>query len=96
MDEHKIRVSSKGQVVIPEEIRKKYGITAGMELILKPLDKNRIIVEKVPRLSELFGFLGKAETRGVLEKEREEESNIERTRDEELFQTHKKSKQRKD
>jgi AbrB family looped-hinge helix DNA binding protein len=95
MKEHKIRVSSKGQVVIPEEIRKKYGITAGMELTLKPLDKNRLIVEKVPRLSELFGFLGKAETRSTLEKARKAEAKIELERDEELFRTHKKSKQQK-
>ena len=56
-----------------------------MELILKPLDKDRMIVEKVPRLSEFFGFLGKAETRSALEKEREEELKIERLRDEEIF-----------
>ncbi|MDA4131104.1 MAG: AbrB/MazE/SpoVT family DNA-binding domain-containing protein [Thaumarchaeota archaeon] len=95
MDEHKIRVSTKGQVVIPEEIRKRYGIIPGMELTLKPLDKNRIIVEKVPRLSEFFGFLGKAETIEVLRKERQLEFKVERERDEELRRIHKKPKQQR-
>ncbi len=84
MEGHKIRVSSKGQVVIPEEIRKKYRINAGTELVLKPLDENRLIVEKVPRLSELFSFLGEAKTTNLLRKEREGEAKAERERDEEL------------
>ena len=84
MREHKIRVSTKGQVVIPEEIRKEYGIETGSELTLKPLDKNRLILEKVPKLSELFGFLGEADSIKVLAKERDREVRIERERDEEL------------
>ena len=84
MPEHKIRVSSKGQVVIPEEIRKEYGIKTGSELTLKPLDETRLILEKVPKLSELFSFLGRVETAKLLTKERERESKIERERDEEL------------
>ncbi len=67
-----------------------------MELILRPLDKNRLIVEKVPKLSELLGFLGKAETRIKLEKERKAEAKIERKRDEELSRIGKKSRQRRD
>ena len=86
MSEHKLRVSSKGQVVIPEEIRRKYKISSGTELLLKPLDDSRMIIEKVPKLSELFGFLGKAKATTILEKERETEVNAELERDEELRQ----------
>lgn len=92
MSEHKIRVSSKGQVVIPEEIRKEYGIRTGSELTLKPLDENRLILEKVPKLSALFGFLGEAKTAKQLAKERERESKIERGRIEELRRALKGSK----
>ena len=48
------------------------------------LDKNRLILEKVPKLSELFGFLGEADSIKVLAKERDREVRIERERDEEL------------
>ena len=54
MAEHKLRVSSKGEIVIPEAIRIKYGVSSGTELLLKPLDENRLIIEKIPKLSALF------------------------------------------
>lgn len=92
MRDHKIRVSSKGQVVIPEDMRKEYGITTGSELILKPLDENRLILEKVPKLSDLFGFLGKANAAKLLAKERETELVAERERDEELRRVLKRAK----
>ena len=57
MKEHKVRVSSKGQVVIPQEIRKEYGISAGTELTLRPLDENSLVFEKVPKLSEFLACL---------------------------------------
>lgn len=82
--QHKVRVSSKGQIVIPEELRKRYDITQGTELILEPVDERKMIVERVPKLSELFGFLGQAKTATLLAKEREKELKIERERDEEL------------
>ena len=84
MLEHKIRVSSKGQVVIPEEIRIKYKISTGTELTLKPLDENRLVIERVPKLSELFGFLGKTNATTFLERDRDAEVKSERERDEEL------------
>ena len=70
--------------MIPEEIRRRYRITTGTELTLKPLDENRLIVEKIPHLSEFFGVLGKATTADLLEKEREKEGKSERERREEL------------
>jgi AbrB family looped-hinge helix DNA binding protein len=72
-DKYRVKVSSKGQIVIPSEIRDRYGFTEGTELIVKPLDENRLLLEKVPRLSELFGFLGKAKVSRVLLEARERE-----------------------
>ncbi len=54
MAEHKLRVSSKGEIVIPEAIRIKYGPPSGTELLLKPLDENRLIIEKIPKLPRTF------------------------------------------
>jgi len=85
MQEHRVRVSSKGQVVIPQEIRNEYRISSGTELTLKPLDKNRIIIERVPKLSEYFGSLGSVRATDLLEEARRSELKIERERDEELL-----------
>ena len=54
---YKARVSSKGRVVIPREVREKYGYRKGAELIITPIDKGRLLLERVPGLSELFSFL---------------------------------------
>ena len=54
------RVSAKGQVVIPKAVRERLGIEKGLELTLIPLDENRLLLEKVPRLSHLFKFMGRA------------------------------------
>lgn len=40
-----IKVSSKGQIVIPEELRKELGIKEGTKLILIT-EENKIIIEK--------------------------------------------------
>jgi len=84
MQEHKLRVSTKGQVVIPEDIRKKYNITPGTELTIRPLDETKLIIERVPKLSELFGLLGNVATSDILNKLRKDESKVERERQEEL------------
>lgn len=83
----KTKVSAKGQVVIPKELREKYGYDMGDELTLTPLDENRILLEKTPRLSELFGFLGNAEASRILLKNREEETSAEVERKTELKRT---------
>ena len=83
-DKYKVKVSSKGQIVIPSEIRDRYGFAKGTELIVKPLDENRILLEKVPRLSELFGFLGEAKASKVLLEAREREACAENERRKEL------------
>ena len=41
------RVSIKGQVVIPADIRKKYGIKYGDKVIVKTTAKGEIVVTKV-------------------------------------------------
>lgn len=78
--EYRVRVSSKGQVVIPGEIRDRYGYTSGTELIVRALDENRLLLERVPRLSELFGFLGEAKVSRVLLEAREREACAENER----------------
>jgi AbrB family looped-hinge helix DNA binding protein len=81
---YKIKVSSKGQIVIPGEIREKYGFTRGTELVVTLLDENRLLLEKVPKLSDLFGSLGNVEASKILQVDRECEIRAERERREEL------------
>jgi len=81
---HKTRVSSKGQIVIPGEIRKKYEYGKGTELIITPLDENRMLLERVPKLSKLFGLVGDVEASKVLLMEREREVRAEMKRHREL------------
>ena len=80
----KIRMSSKGQIVIPGEIREKYRFKKGTELIVTLLDENRILLERVPKLSDFFGFLGEIKASRVLLMEREREVRSEKERREEL------------
>lgn len=82
--EYKTKISSKGQVVIPKVIREKYGYREGVEITFKPIDNTRLLIERSPRLSELFGFLGKAEASKVLLEERAREAEAERERNKEL------------
>jgi len=79
----KVKVSSKGQIVIPGEIREKYGYERGTELIVTPLDENRILLERVPKLSKFFGFLGGVEASKILlmEREREVRAEVERRKE---------------
>jgi hypothetical protein len=44
------------------------------ELTLIPLDENRLLLEKIPRLSQLFSFMGRAPGGAVLLEERESEA----------------------
>jgi len=82
--EFKTRISTKGQIVIPKEIREKYGFRKGVEVIIKPLDETRLIIKRAPRLSELFGFLGEAKATEMLLEERKKEIEIEEERISEL------------
>ena len=81
---YKIKVSSKGQIVIPSEIRDNYGYTKGTELVVTMLDENRLLLERVPKLSDLFGFLGNVEASRSLLADREREAKVEKERREEI------------
>lgn len=82
--EYKTRVSAKGQVVIPKDLRESHGLDTGVELTLTPLDENRILLERVPSLSELFGFLGRVKASKILLRQRESETKAESERQVEL------------
>lgn len=81
---YKIKVSSKGQIVIPSEIRDNYGFAKGTELVVTMLDENRLLLERVPKLSGLFGFLGNVEASRSLLADREHEVKVEKERREEI------------
>lgn len=64
-------------MVIPKEIREKYGFREGTEVIVRPVSETAILLERAPRLSELFGFMGDARAAEVLLRERGEEASVE-------------------
>lgn len=81
---YRTRISAKGQIVIPKELRERYGYKKGVELLVVSLDENRLLLERVPKLSEMFGILGDAIASKVLLKHREEELSAEEERKAEL------------
>lgn len=81
---YRVKVSSKGQVVIPSEIRDNYGFAKGTVLVVTMLDANRLLLERVPKLSDLFGFLGDVEASRSLLADREREVKVEEERCEEI------------
>jgi hypothetical protein len=48
------------------------------------LDENRLLLERVPKLSDLFGFLGNVEASRSLSSDREREAKVEKERCEEI------------
>jgi AbrB family looped-hinge helix DNA binding protein len=62
------RVTSKGQVTVPEEIRKTLGIEQGDRLEWTAAGKGRVEVRKVRgRISNLVGLLGKPKRSATVE-----------------------------
>lgn len=82
--EYRTRVSSKGQIVIPKAIRDKLGYREGIEIVLRPVNDTKLIIERAPKLTELFGFMGEAKVSNVLVKERDREVKAEKEREREL------------
>jgi len=70
--------------VIPKDLRENLRIDTGVELTLTPLDENRILLERVPPLSELFGFLGRTKASKILLRQRASETKAESERQLEL------------
>jgi antitoxin PrlF len=82
-----IRVSKKGQATIPKELRERFGIeTPGKVLIHE--EEGKIVVEPLPSVEEMQGVhAGRYEKGDVLEhlqEMKEEDSRLERERDEQL------------
>lgn len=53
------RMTSKGQVTIPVEVRRRLGVEAGDSLLFEPLDEGEVRLRVVKRrhLADLFGSL---------------------------------------
>ena len=57
-----MKVMERGQITIPKEIRDRYGIKAGSELKILPVEEGLLLVKEKPGKSpfrEIFGILGK-------------------------------------
>ncbi len=59
----KVRLSTKGQLVVPKEIRDRHGWTAGVELVFEDLGGDRVVLRQwgdLPetRLEDLVGCTG--------------------------------------
>jgi AbrB family looped-hinge helix DNA binding protein len=60
--ELRVRLSTKGQLVVPKEIRERHGWSAGVELVLEDLG-DRVVLREVQglpetRLEDLIGCTG--------------------------------------
>jgi AbrB family looped-hinge helix DNA binding protein len=53
----KVRISSKGQIVIPKNIREALNLRKGEELILMPMDEGILMKRPSPRSKGLRGLL---------------------------------------
>ena len=63
-----VLVTRKGQVTVPVELRRKYGIEEGMKMIVEDCGSG-IILKVVPRLEDLVGIdAGKIDVEKSLEK----------------------------
>ncbi len=77
-----VKVSTKGQIVIPTEIRKRHGITSGMELEILDFGKEIILIpvkgDPIRSAKGLIKF--KRPVSKILSDVRKEERKFERTR----------------
>lgn len=56
MEEEVLKVSSKGQVVLPSEVRRTLGISKGQRLVVT-VEGGVILMKPVRRLSEMGGIM---------------------------------------
>jgi len=71
----RVRLSSKGQLVIPQELRERLGLHAGDELVLHLLSDRLVLAEVPPRSpfeEAVAGLRAEAEHRGITPAEVEE------------------------
>ncbi len=66
-----VRISSKGQVVIPKELRTKLGLEAG-DYILMELEGDKVKLSKIQPIERFKGILKKKTDYSDLEEEFEE------------------------
>ena len=75
MTAHVVKVTRRGQTTIPQELREKYGIKEGDDLMIEDID-GRIVIRRIPKLQDLAGAdsdSGEAEeVKKEVEKMREE------------------------
>lgn len=71
--EYKTKISSRGSNIDSQRDQGKYGYREGVEVIFKPISETKLLIERTPKLSELFGYLGNAEATKNLHQEREKE-----------------------
>jgi len=78
-----VRTSTKGQVVIPVEIRKRLGLKAGQKLSVRLTDESKIELTPVPiePVTAFCGIYQKGKSlTGILLKEHQQEIKREETR----------------
>jgi len=70
-----VRLSSKGQIVLPKRFRDRYGLNEGDYLVVEELDGGVLVIERQPqtRLQKLTAELRKeVKSRGITRKELED------------------------
>ncbi|MBI2938016.1 MAG: AbrB/MazE/SpoVT family DNA-binding domain-containing protein [Thaumarchaeota archaeon] len=75
MTAHVVKVTRRGQTTIPQELREKYGIKEGDDLMIEDID-GQLVIRRIPKLQDLAGAdsdSGEAEeVKKEVEKTREE------------------------
>ena len=77
-----VKTSSKGQVVIPAEVREKIGLKPGDKVLVRLTDDNRVTIEPVPDdpITALLGVLkgGSSLTKALLRERRKDRQREEK------------------
>lgn len=77
-----VKTSSKGQVVIPAEVREKIGLKPGDKVLVRLADDNRVTIEPVPDdpITALRGILkgGSSLTKALLRERRKDRQREEK------------------